>query len=87
MASMTSNAPANALAARHRAFVGRRFFDQVEAIYRDAFSDGDALRATFEIVFLTGWAPDDGQPQPLRPGSAKSRLSDALGVPETPLKR
>ena len=40
------------------------------------------VRATFEIVFLTGWAPAPDQPQPLRPGSAKARLADALGVPE-----
>jgi len=37
-------------------------------------------------VTLTGWAPDESQQKPLRPGSAKSRLSDALGVPETKLK-
>ncbi|MBT3809969.1 MAG: hypothetical protein HOF99_10755, partial [Rhodospirillaceae bacterium] len=34
--------------------------------------------ATFELFFLTGWAPDASQPKPLRPGSADSRLADAL---------
>ena len=38
--------------------------------------------ASFEVIFLTGWAPAPDQPQPLRPGSAKARLADALGVPE-----
>lgn len=76
----------NALAARHRSYMGRRFFERVEDIYRGAFAEDGALQATFEIVVLTGWAPDASQPQPLRPGSAKSRLSEALGVPETPLK-
>ena len=40
------------------------------------------IRATFEIVFLTGWAPGPNQPEPLRPGSAKARLADALGTAE-----
>ena len=38
--------------------------------------------ATFEILTLTGWAPHASQPQPLKPGSAKMRLADALGVVE-----
>jgi hypothetical protein len=42
--------------------------------------------ASFEQIILTGWAPDDSQPKPLRPGSAKMRLADALRVPEIPLK-
>ena len=47
-----------------------------------ATEDGK-LNATFELVCLTGWSPADTQPQPLRPGSAKMRLADALKVPET----
>lgn len=38
--------------------------------------------ATFELVFLTGWAPHESQQVPLRPGSATTRLAAALGVPE-----
>ncbi|MEM7752008.1 MAG: SAM-dependent methyltransferase [Pseudomonadota bacterium] len=78
---------ANALAARHRTPPPRTFVTAVEDIYRAHYSDGGYLVATFELVFLTGWAPAANQPQPLRPGSAKTRLSQALGVPETPLKR
>ncbi|MEP4640061.1 MAG: SAM-dependent methyltransferase, partial [Yoonia sp.] len=48
--------------------------------------DGKRVTATFEIITLTGWAPAESQPQPLRPGSAKTRLADALGTDETPLK-
>lgn len=77
----------NALAARHRISVPRRFLDLAESIYRAHYSEDGYLVATFELVFLTGWAPAANQPQPLRPGSAQNRLSDALGVPETPLKR
>ena len=38
--------------------------------------------ATFEVIFLTGWAPAPDQPKPLRPGSAAARLADALGAVE-----
>ncbi|MEM9425720.1 MAG: SAM-dependent methyltransferase [Pseudomonadota bacterium] len=77
----------NALANRHRAMLPRGFFDMAQDIYRSHYSDDGYLVATLELVFLTGWAPDANQPQPLRPGSAKTRLAEALGVPETPLKR
>lgn len=42
------------------------------------------LHATFDIVYLTGWAPHESQQQPLRPGSAKTRLAEALGTVEHP---
>ena len=40
------------------------------------------MRATFEIIWLSGWAPHESQQKPLRPGSAQTRLADALGVRE-----
>jgi hypothetical protein len=53
------------------------------AIYAERFSDPDGrLRATFEILWLSGWAPHESQQKPLRPGSAKTRLADALGAAE-----
>ena len=45
------------------------------------------LRARFETVYLTGWSPHESQQQPLKPGSAKTRLADALGTTEHPLKQ
>lgn len=72
----------NALAARHRRTPPRGLFSRADRIYRDGFPDGEGVRATFEMVFLTGWAPSDTQQKPLRPGSAQARLADALGVPE-----
>jgi len=75
----------NALAARNRRLPARTLFAEAERLYRDHFADKTHLNATFVLVFLTGWAPADTQPQPLRPGSAKARLSDALGVPESKL--
>jgi SAM-dependent methyltransferase len=51
--------------------------------YAENFADADGrIRATFEMVWLSGWAPHESQQKPLRPGSAKMRLAQALGVPE-----
>ncbi len=53
------------------------------AIYAERFSDSDGrVRATFEFIALTGWAPGPDQPKPKRPGSATVRLADALGTNE-----
>jgi SAM-dependent methyltransferase len=76
----------NALAARHRAVPPRRLFSEAASRYGAAFpAPGGRVRATFEIIALTGWAPAASQPRPLRPGSAGTRLADALGTVETPL--
>ena len=49
----------------------------------ERFADADGrVRATFEVVWLSGWAPHESQQKPLRPGSAKTRLADALGTVE-----
>lgn len=51
-------------------------------LYRRRFSDPDGrVRARFDIVSMTGWAPDDSQPKPLRRGSGEVSLAKALGVP------
>jgi hypothetical protein len=42
------------------------------------------VRATFDIVWLSGWAPHASQQQPLKPGSARTRLADALKTSEIP---
>ncbi len=74
----------NALAARSRHFTRRAVMSEADRIYAEQFSSSSSrVRATFEIVFLTGWAPSDNQQKPLRPGSAEARLADALGVDET----
>ena len=73
----------NALAARTRRFTPRDLFAEAARIYANSFGAPDGrITATFEMVFLTGWAPSPEQPKPLRPGSAATRLADALGVPE-----
>ena len=70
---------ANALHARSRTPLRREVLMRAGAVYADRFADPDGrLRATFDILWLSGWAPHESQPKPLAPGSAKSRLADAL---------
>ena len=53
------------------------------ALYVERFAQPDGkVQATFEIITLTGWAPHESQQKPLKPGSAKMRLADALGTVE-----
>ncbi len=74
---------ANALADRNKTFLSRDLITEAARIYSDSFSDADGrINATFELIFLTGWKPDASQQQPLKPGSAKARLADALGTSE-----
>jgi SAM-dependent methyltransferase len=77
----------NAMSARPRRMMRRAVLHRACEIYaREYATPSGAIPATFEMIFLTGWAPDESQPQPLRPGSATARLSDALGAEEKPLK-
>jgi SAM-dependent methyltransferase len=73
----------NALRDRLRRPTRRAVLDRAAGIYagRHAGTDG-RIRATFEIAFLTGWAPGPDQPVPKRPGSATARLAEALGSRE-----
>ena len=73
----------NALLARRRKPLRRATLLRMAEVYASRFADADGrMRATFEIVWLSGWAPHPDQPQPLKPGSAKTRLADALGARE-----
>jgi SAM-dependent methyltransferase len=73
----------NVLAERSRKPLPRALLARTCEIYSQAFGTDDGrVRATFELVFLTGWAPAESQPRPLRPGSAAASLSDALGQAE-----
>jgi SAM-dependent methyltransferase len=77
----------NALDQRRRTCPPRRIFAQAAEQYTRNFRCASGrIRATFEIVFLTGWAPDESQQKPLRPGSARKRLAEALKVPEVRLR-
>ena len=73
----------NALAMRKKAFDRKELFTLADEIYRSHFPDADGrIIATFEVLFLTGWSPDESQQKPLRPGSARTRLADALQTDE-----
>jgi hypothetical protein len=74
---------ANALVARRSTPSRRNTFMRAAELYRERFGEADArIAATFDIVFLTAWAPHESQQRALAPGSARSRLSDALGTTE-----
>ncbi|MFL4469343.1 methyltransferase domain-containing protein [Tateyamaria armeniaca] len=77
---------ANALQTRLRHPTRRAILNRAADLYADAFAHADGgITATFELIVLTGWAPDESQPKPLRPGSAQARLADALRTDETSL--
>jgi SAM-dependent methyltransferase len=73
----------NVLAERLKTPLSRKLLARVAEVYTERFSDPDGrLRATVDVVWLSGWAPHESQQKPLAPGSAKMRLADALGTKE-----
>jgi SAM-dependent methyltransferase len=75
----------NVMTERRRVPLKRATLRRMLEIYAERFADPDGrLRAKFDIVWLTGWAPHDSQQKPLKPGSAAHRLADALGAKEMP---
>lgn len=68
---------------RSRKPLSRKVLFRAMELYAERFAESDGrVPATFEIVSVTGWAPHESQQKPLRPGSAKMRLADALGTQE-----
>ena len=68
-----------------RPFLPRSVLSAAAEAYAARFCDDKGrYRATFDIVYLTGWAPHESQQKPLKPGSATVRLADALGTVEHP---
>jgi SAM-dependent methyltransferase len=87
MQELKAMGASNMLVARRRRPVTRGLLLRAAAVYAERFADaGGRVPATFEILTLTAWAPDESQPKPLRPGSAQTRLADALGTRERKLK-
>jgi len=73
----------NVLHERRRKPLKRTTLERMADIYSRRFSDADGrLRASFEIIWLSAWAPHESQQKPLKPGSAAQRLADALGTRE-----
>ncbi|CAM3703953.1 SAM-dependent methyltransferase [Litorimonas haliclonae] len=70
----------NTLTARHKAPLPKGYLQAIKAAYPK--TDDGKFPAQFEILWLTGWSPHESQQKPLKPGSAKMRLADALGTQE-----
>ncbi len=76
----------NILQIRPKHFTRRDIFMKANEIYAKKYSDKDGrLEASFEIIFTLGWSPHESQQQPLKPGSAEKRMSDALNSTEEKL--
>lgn len=83
VADLRAMGEGNALAGRNRRPPPRALFPEAAAIYAESFpAAGGRIAATFDMIWLTGWAPHPDQQQPLRPGSAAYRLAEALGTAE-----
>jgi hypothetical protein len=77
----------HALAERSRRPVTASLLARAAALYDERYRDADGrIRATVETAWIIGWSPHASQQQPLRPGSAKARLADALKTDEVKLK-
>jgi SAM-dependent methyltransferase len=88
LADLRAAGETNALARRLRRFSRRSVMTEAATTYAHSFATAEGrLPATVELVFLTGWAPHESQQQPLRPGSARQRLADALGAAEVRLPK
>ncbi len=89
MTDLRAMGETNAVAESRKGFTRPGTLAAAAARYGELFGDdeggGGKVPATFQIITLTGWAPDPSQQQPLKPGSAETRLADALGTEERPL--
>ena len=80
MQDLRGMAESNAILARSKVFTNKRLMLRAAEIYLEAYADADGrVPATFQIIYMTGWHPHDSQQKPLKPGSAKMHLGDALG--------
>ena len=82
MRDLRAMSETNVMLSRRRTPLRRATLLRACEIYAENFSVDGRIEATFELIFLTGWAPHDSQQKPLRPGSAQTRLADFLGTKE-----
>jgi SAM-dependent methyltransferase len=79
MADLRRMGATNILIERRRTPTRRATMLRMAQIYGERFADPDGrIRATFDVIWLSGWAPDESQPKPLRPGSATASLEEAV---------
>ena len=87
MRELRAMGESNALHDRLRQPTMPAVMHRAETLYTNNYGSNDRrIPATFELIYLTAWAPDTSQPKPLRPGSANTRLAQALKTEENPLK-
>lgn len=83
MRELSAMGEGNAVLGRRERFTQRETLVRAAELYSQRFAGADGrIPATFDILYLTAWAPDAAQPKPLRPGSATARLADALDADE-----
>ncbi|MDV6331793.1 methyltransferase domain-containing protein [Asticcacaulis sp. 201] len=83
MADLRAMGESNILHQRPRKGLNRAILEKASTLYFERFADAEGrIPATFELITLSGWKAHDSQQKPLRPGSARMRLADALGVQE-----
>jgi len=86
LADLRGMGETNAVSERRKSFSRRETLMHALALYQERYADADGnLPATFQVIWLTAWAPSPDQPQPKRRGSATARLADALGTREISL--
>jgi SAM-dependent methyltransferase len=84
MADLRRMGATNILVERRRTPTRRATMLRMAQIYGDRFADPDGrIRATFDVIWLSGWAPHESQQKPLQPGSAKASLAEAVGKTKT----
>jgi hypothetical protein len=85
MSDLRGMGESNAVAGRRKTWTRRATLEAAAERYREMFGDSAGrVPATFHVITLTAWAPHPSQQKPLRPGSAKTRLAEALGTVEIP---
>jgi SAM-dependent methyltransferase len=82
MRELRAMGESNAMVSRSKGFTRRSVFEKMAEIYAGEYCKDGRIIATFELAFLTGWAPSHTHQKPLRPGSANTRLADFLGTVE-----
>ena len=88
MADLRRMGATNILVERRRTPTRRATLLRMAQIYGERFADADGrIRATFDVIWLSGWAPHESQQQPLRPGSAKASLAEAVKKAEASVMR
>jgi len=72
----------NFLIERQNKYLGKKFWQRAEEIYKEQFSEDHKFITTYEIIFVLGWKPHESQQKPMKPGTAKNRLADSLKTTE-----